>query len=78
MHAVFTPTKSITLGGHFFLRDAMHLTEFSRRLAHVTERKGTNNVHHSIRWLLCRMLLHIAMSGPVEGDCMMYIFESLH
>lgn len=57
---VYTIENSVTLGGHFLLQDALHLTEWSRKMSHLTQNVGTNNQHPVILRNLCRMMIWIA------------------
>jgi hypothetical protein len=41
-HMVYTPIPSLTLEGHFFLRDALHKTLVSRALDHLNGMLLTN------------------------------------
>ena len=47
LHEVYTPTPSITRGGHFNTYDSLHLTEFSRSLDTLTNDSFSNQSHPS-------------------------------
>ena len=66
-HHVLTLENSITRGGHMFMRDAMHLTEWTRILSHVCQRAGTNDLHPAVQRTLGRMMIATALIGPKEG-----------
>lgn len=68
IHTVYTLEKTITLGGHFLLLEAMHLTEWNRLLTQVTGRVGTNNTHTSVQKTLARLMINIALRGPARGE----------
>ncbi|KZT19777.1 hypothetical protein NEOLEDRAFT_1151755 [Neolentinus lepideus HHB14362 ss-1] len=57
MHAIYTPVKTVATGGHFFLYDAMHLTEISMDIDHDHSDVTTNQVHHGAHHLLVNMTL---------------------
>ena len=50
-----------------FMRDAMHLTEWTRILSHVCQRAGTNDLHPAVQRTLGRMMIATALIGPKEG-----------
>lgn len=73
IHTVYTLEDTVTLGGHFLLFDAMHLTEWNRMLTQVTDRVGTNNTHTSIQKNLARIMIDLAFQGPREGMHVMIV-----
>ena len=54
-HMVYTPIPSLTLGGHFFLWDALHETLVSRALDHLDGMLFTNQDHEHTDETLWRM-----------------------
>lgn len=54
-HMVYTPIPSLTLGGHFFLWDALHVTLVSRALDHLNGMLFTNQDHEHTDETLWRM-----------------------
>ena len=72
LHHVLTLENSITQGGHMFMRDAMHLTEWTRILSHVCQRAGTNDLHPGIQRTLGRMMIATSLLGPTEGKSYHY------
>ncbi|KAF8147196.1 hypothetical protein B0H34DRAFT_391196 [Crassisporium funariophilum] len=55
-HEVYTPTPSVTLGGHYLTYGSMHLTEVSRAYDFKTKKLLTNQEHVSIKPLLSMMV----------------------
>jgi hypothetical protein len=55
-HEVYTPTPSITQGGHFYTYDSLHLTEFSRSLDLQTKGAFSNQVHPSAGLTIMMMM----------------------
>jgi len=60
LHEVYTPTLSVTLGGHFVTYNAMHLTEVASAYDVRTQGKLTNQEHLSSTDTLCMMMCHLA------------------
>ncbi|KAF8062561.1 hypothetical protein FPV67DRAFT_1673032 [Lyophyllum atratum] len=56
-HAVYTPIRSIALGGHFLTYNTLHLTEVSRAYDHRKARLVTNADHPSIHLTLSGMMV---------------------
>lgn len=56
LHEVYTPKPSVTLGGHFYTADTMHLTEVARALDKKTQAKLTNQGHASSQATISIML----------------------
>jgi len=59
-HEVYTPTPSVTLGGHFMAYDSLHLTEVARYYDVATGGKFTNQDHASSTDTVCMMMCHLA------------------
>jgi hypothetical protein len=55
-HEVYTPIPSVTVGGHVYSYNALHLTEMSRSLDKKTEEKFTNTTHPSATLTIVQML----------------------
>jgi hypothetical protein len=55
-HEVFTPVPSVTIGGHLYSYNALHLTELSRSLDKKTDEKFTNTSHPSSTLTVALML----------------------
>ena len=77
MNVVYTKTKSLTFGGRFLLRDGMHLTEFSSFLGNITKTPSNKCYSQYLYPSLCRMVLHIALSGPCEGDFRFHVVHTI-
>ena len=60
MHEVYSPNKSVTIGGHFLTYDSLHLTAVSRAFDAQNEYSITNQSHHSVHPILAQMLVKIA------------------
>ena len=60
-HEVYTPCKSVTLGGHFLTYDSLHLTAVSRRFDVVNNNSATNQDHSCVPMLLSAMMVSITM-----------------
>jgi hypothetical protein len=67
-HAVYTATPSNTEGGHFFMYDTLHLTEFSRAFDHKYSLYSTN-ANHQVDRSLCRLTLALPTVGQTNGEC---------
>lgn len=62
-HEVYTPQTSVTIGGHFYTYDTLHLTDAAR--CYDIKVPGTTNQHHSSSQLiLCAMMVDITRRGP--------------
>ncbi|PCH40050.1 hypothetical protein WOLCODRAFT_150097 [Wolfiporia cocos MD-104 SS10] len=57
LHAVYTPTASFTVGGHFFQYNTLHLTELSRHVDNLYGVYTTNLEHGHVLDTLNRMAL---------------------
>ena len=77
MNVVYTKTKSLTFGGRSLLRDGMHLTEFSSFLGNITKTPSNKCYSQYLYPSLCRMVLHIALSGPCEGDFRFHVVHTI-
>ncbi|KAI0085722.1 hypothetical protein BDY19DRAFT_908924 [Irpex rosettiformis] len=64
IHQVLTVKNSITRGGHLLTWNAIHLTEWTRKLSHNCYRVGTNDLHPGVQHTLGRMMLAISTKGP--------------
>ncbi|KAI0747473.1 hypothetical protein BC629DRAFT_920579 [Irpex lacteus] len=60
MHAVLTPTETISFGGHFLMHDTLHLMEWTRALSHHCDRVGTNDLHPEIQRAISRMMIALS------------------
>ena len=58
-HQVYTPERTITVGGHFIPFDCMHLAEWSRRETQLEGGAGTNAYHISMLRVFSRMMMYI-------------------
>jgi hypothetical protein len=71
-HEVYTPAKSVTVGGHFFLYDTLHSTEVGRRFDII--RPGTTNQHHSSAQLtLSAMMVYMVTRGPQSKQLVFFL-----
>lgn len=62
-HEVYTPSKSVTVGGHYYTYDTLHLSDAARHFDIV--RPGTTNQHHTSSQLtMSSMLVHVISLGP--------------
>ena len=62
-HEVFTPTKSVTVGGHYFTYNTLHLTDAARFFD--IHRPGATNQHHtSSQLVLSAMVVNLIRKGP--------------
>lgn len=66
-HQVYTVEKSLAIGGHFVLEDAMHLTEWCRYALHKEQGSGTNAYHSGMKRVFARHIMAIAERGPTKG-----------
>lgn len=57
LHLVYSPIRSIALGGHFLTRESLHLTAWSRRIEHTIGTFSTNAEHPCVERYLARMML---------------------
>lgn len=64
-HLVYTPVRTVAMGGHLFLYDTMHFTEMSRRFDHKHAREVTNTTHISAFDTLCLMTIHLIRSDEI-------------
>ncbi|KAF8954509.1 hypothetical protein BDZ97DRAFT_1766087 [Flammula alnicola] len=55
-HEVYTPTPSVTLGGHFYTYNTMHLTEVARAFDVRNNGKHTNQDHTSAQATIAMMM----------------------
>ena len=67
MHHVYTLGNTLTVGGHYLMEETMHLTEFSRLVAHVTNKQGTNAWHPGFMRTLARMIMALVVRSPTTG-----------
>lgn len=58
-HEVYTPTKSVTLGGHFLTYDSLHLSDVARRFDVLYPNALTNQHHESMQTTLSGMVYYI-------------------
>ncbi|KII90905.1 hypothetical protein PLICRDRAFT_28797 [Plicaturopsis crispa FD-325 SS-3] len=56
-HLVLTVTPSVTLGGHFYTYESMHLTEMARAFDHSASQSSTNTEHPAAERAIARMAL---------------------
>ena len=66
-HQVYTPENAITVGGHFVLEDALHLTAWSRLCTHRLRGDGTNAYHDSMVRVFSRIAIAKAFGGQVTS-----------
>ncbi|KAI0086701.1 hypothetical protein BDY19DRAFT_995711 [Irpex rosettiformis] len=66
IHQVLTVKNSVTRGGHLLTWNAMHLTEWTRKLSHNCYRVGTNDLHPGVQRTLGRMMIAISTRGPTK------------
>ena len=66
-HEVFTPEKSVVLGGHFYLENALHLTEWTRWATNKVLGAGTNTYHAGTVRVFARMVMAVAHRGERES-----------
>ncbi|KAI0691750.1 hypothetical protein C8Q76DRAFT_698513 [Earliella scabrosa] len=57
LHMVYTPMKTIAVGGHFLTYDTLPHSLLTRRLERLTNHLGTNASHPAVDRLLSRMAL---------------------
>jgi len=60
-HEVYTPVPSVTIGGHFYAFDTMHLTEIARALDHRTKGKFTNQDHPHAMYTMAVMMCSLPL-----------------
>jgi hypothetical protein len=65
-HCVYTATPTFTDGGHFYLYDALHLTEFSRAFDKLFACSSTNS-NHQVDRSLCRLSLALPTVSKRRG-----------
>ncbi|KJA16325.1 hypothetical protein HYPSUDRAFT_207118 [Hypholoma sublateritium FD-334 SS-4] len=78
-HEVFTPSMSVTIGGHFFTFDTIHLSDVARHFDH--KKPGTTNQHHtSSQLIMCAMVTQMVHLGtrpyfrkPLTSLCAMVL-----
>lgn len=69
LHLVYTVKSSAFTCGHFYMLDAMHLTEVARACSALSNQGGTNASHPAAIRLLCRIALSIAFDWQKSGEC---------
>ncbi|OCH83607.1 hypothetical protein OBBRIDRAFT_547796 [Obba rivulosa] len=68
LHAVYTPVASVTVGGHFYSYDSMHLTELSRFIDHTHGETLTNEVHYHSKDSIMRLVLALPQITPKRSE----------
>lgn len=56
IHEVYTPTPSVTTGGHFYTYNSLHFTECSRIYDIHTRDCLTNNIHNGVTQTMVMMM----------------------
>lgn len=67
-HLVYTPESSIFKCGHFYMLEAMHLTEVARACAAHTGERGTNASHPGSVRMLSRIALSLVIDWRESGE----------
>lgn len=65
-HAVYTPVKTVAVGGHFLTMDMLAQTELARTFDLEHGSVSTNTSHDGIERTLCRMALSLCERGPIN------------
>lgn len=73
-HEVYTPDKSVTVGGHFLTYDSLHISEMSRRYDCENPNMVTNQDHPGCQFVLVQMLMGI-LARDSRGE--LVFFSSL-
>ena len=73
-HLVYTPVKTIAIGGHFLSEDTMHLTLISRLLVSENEGQATNGYLEET----LRSIAHLLLASVERGDDHSELDESVH
>lgn len=67
-HEVYTPTKSVTVGGHMYSYDALHLTDVALLFDVMHPMMVTNQSHPSYHLtLVCMMVAIPSRAHPLYG-----------
>ncbi|KAK7447755.1 hypothetical protein VKT23_014013 [Stygiomarasmius scandens] len=74
LHMVYTPQRSIAIGGHMLLYDCMHLTELARYI-HARHGHTSNDDHSGMHRTLVRMML--ALPFVVQDPDRAFYFRPL-
>lgn len=62
-HEVYTPSKSVTVGGHYYTYDTLHLSDAVRHFDII--KPGMTNQHHTSSQLtMSSMLVYMISLGP--------------
>jgi len=61
-HEVYTPVPSVTLGGHFYTYNALHLTEMGRACDMHTSGRFTNQSHFSSSLTIALMMAALPLN----------------
>ncbi|KAJ8690928.1 hypothetical protein PTI98_010546 [Pleurotus ostreatus] len=69
LHLVYSPIRSIALGGHFLTHDSLHLTAWSRRIEHSIGTFSTNAEHPCVERYLARMMLCLEFEAGQSRPC---------
>ncbi|KAF8871079.1 hypothetical protein BD779DRAFT_1679446 [Infundibulicybe gibba] len=79
-HLVYTPVRTLAVGGHLYMFETLHLTEVSRWFDRNHAREVTNTSHMSSFMTLCMMMCNLARKKrrefrckPVQALCRMVI-----
>ncbi|KAI0345726.1 hypothetical protein BDW22DRAFT_1343038 [Trametopsis cervina] len=67
IHHVYTLENSIFLGGHFLMKESMHITELCHAHAALSKQENTNASHSSVTRLMACMVLTLAFQSPAQS-----------
>ncbi|KAH9921057.1 uncharacterized protein B0H18DRAFT_1121621 [Fomitopsis serialis] len=67
-HCVYTPVKTIAIGGHFLNWDCLHHTAMTRLVEIGAKEDGTNAVHTSVFRELARMVMSLTVSSILASS----------
>lgn len=74
-HAVYTTCPTISIGGHFFVPEFTHLTEFGRQSDTLTQQGTTNHKHPSVAGVVMSMMNALPQLQKSRGT--LYFLPSL-
>ena len=75
LHEVYTPTPSITRGGHFYSYNSLHHTKFSRSLDILTEDSFSNQTHPSVSLTLMMMTAALPKLNEYRKSSFFYLLN---
>jgi hypothetical protein len=73
-HEVYTPVNCVTFGGHLYLWECMHLTEYHMQLDHAFNDYFTNTDHPGVYRGIIRMILALRHWDPDRGELLLLLF----